>query len=461
MHRAFAADPFNIRVKNSLEVLDVLNSMQTLDSGRFAIKYNSEYDKLLARYATRHVAGVLPKLCRRFGYAPPGKTLIEVFNRSGGLDGHQWFSARMVGLPYIGTIAASTGYMVAMASPNEPEGGPHVDWAEVLTHELVHVVTLQQTRFNCPHWYTEGLAVWCQCSRRPDAWNELLRDRLKSGKLFTLDTLNFGFARPQSGGDWHLAYCQSELFVEYMLVVQPSRLPNKAGGTPALPNKAGGTPALQNKAGETPALQANADKMPTLEAVQGEETLRQMLAAYTDGLDTPEAIHRVFGVSQAKFERGYMVFLKREMKKGLESPIAKLRKAAEAHPTDAAAAAALAEADHDDLAIRKKLVQMAVDAKDYAAAERWAIEGIDIDVMDATLHRVVAEAAAKRHNYTKAVEEYETAVELKPDDSKLQLALAKTFIAAKEPANARKVLQRLLKRTPDNPGVKKLLESIN
>ena len=72
---------------------------------------------------------------------------------------------------------------------------------------------------------------------------------------------------------------------------------------------------------------------------------------------------------------------------------------------------------------------MAIDAKDYAAAERWATEGIEIDVMDADLHRVVAESAAKRHNYTEAVEEYETAVELKPDDSKPQFALAETLIA--------------------------------
>ncbi len=375
LHRAFTADPFNVRVKNSLEVLDVLNSMQTLDSGRFAIKYNGEYDKLLARYAARHVARVLPKLCRRFGYAPPGKTLIEVFNRSGGLDGHQWFSARMIGLPYIGTVAASTGYMVAMASPNDPEAGHRMNWAEVLTHELVHVVTLQQTRFNCPHWYTEGLAVWCECIRRPDAWNELLRDRVANGKLFNLDTLNFGFSRPQSGGDWQLAYCQSELFVEYMLVVQPSRLPKEAG--------------------ETPAPQAKASDTPTLEPVQGEETLRQMLAAYTDGLSTPEAIRRVFGVSQAAFERGYMMFLKREMARGLKSPVAQLRKAAKDRPTDVAVAIALAKADREDLAIRKRLVQMAVDAKDYAAAEKWATEGIEIDVMDADLHRVVAESAAE------------------------------------------------------------------
>ena len=440
LHRAFTADPFNVRVKNTLEVLDVLNSMQTVDSDRFAIKYSGEYDKLLARYAVRHVARVLPKLCRRFGYAPPGKTLIEVFNRSGGLDGHQWFSARMVGLPYIGTVAASTGYMVAMASPNDPEAGHRMNWAEVMTHELVHVVTLQQTRFNCPHWYTEGLAVWCECIQRPDAWNELLRDRVASGKLFNLDTLNFGFSRPQSGGDWQLAYCQSELFVEYMLAMRPSR--------------------LQKEAGETPAPQAKASETRTLEPVQGEETLRQMLAAYTEGLSTPEAIRRVFGVSQAAFERGYMAFLKREMAKGLKSPVEQLRKAAKDRPTDVAAAVALAAADREDLAIRKRLVQMAADAKDYAAAEKWATEGIEIDVMDADLHRVVAESAAKRHNYAEAIAEYETAVELRPDDSKVQLALAKTLIEAEQAAKAREVLEKLLKREPGYPGAKKLLESI-
>jgi len=426
LRRAFEADPFNVRVKNSLEVLDVLSSMRTLDSERFAIKYSGEYDKLLARYAARHVEQVLPQLCRRFGYAPPGKTLIEIFNRSGGLDGHQLFSARMVGLPYIGTVAASTGYIVAMASPYDPEARRQMNWARVLTHELVHVVTLQQTRFNCPHWYTEGLAVWCEGGRRPDTWNKLLRDRVAGGKLFNLDTLNFGFARPQSGGDWQLAYCQSELYVEYMLSI------SRSDGT----------------------------QPPQAAPQKSKEPLRQMLAAYTDGLSTPDAIRRVFGVSQAEFERGYLAFLKREMAAGLKSPVEQLRKAVKDRPADVAAAAALANADNEDLAIRKKLVQMALDAKDYAAAEKWATEGIEIDVMDANLHRVVAESAARRHNYTKAVEEYETAVELKPDDLKAQLALADVLVQAKQPAKAREVIEKLLKREPDYPGAKKLLESI-
>ena len=80
--------------------------------------------------------------------------------------------------------------------------------------------------------------------------------------------------------------------------------------------------------------------------------------------------------------------------------------------------------------------------------------------MDADLHRVVAESAAKRHNYSEAVEEYETAVELKPDDLPSQLALADALVQNKQPAKARDVLKKLLKRSPDYPGADKLLKSI-
>jgi predicted Zn-dependent protease len=83
-----------------------------------------------------------------------------------------------------------------------------------------------------------------------------------------------------------------------------------------------------------------------------------------------------------------------------------------------------------------------------------------IDVTDADLHRVVAESAAKRHNNPEAVEEYETAIELKPDDLALQYGLAEALAESKQPDKAREVLKGLLKRWPDYPGARKLLESI-
>lgn len=429
LRQAFKADPFNVRIKNSLEVLDVLASMQTIEGDRFVVRYNGQYDKLLARYAARHVERILPVLCQRFGYNPPRKTLIEVFNRSDGLGGHELFSARMVGLPYVGTIAASTGRIVAMASPNDPDARKHVNWAGVLTHELVHVVTLQQTDFNCPHWFTEGLAVWSEGHGQPDNWQQLLRDRVAKKDLFNLDTLNFGFARPKSGDDWQMAYFQSLLYVEYMFEVDPKCKKDDSQTDRQSPQRR-------------------------------EQVMRDMLAAYTEGLSTPQAIQRVFGMPQTDFERGYTAFLTRRAQKPADQTVANLREAAKKRPDDVPAATALAKADPDDASVRKRLAQLALKANDYQTAEEWANEAINIDVADADLHRLVAEAAAKRHNYQIAIEELETAVDLKADDRQLRYPLAEAFLANRQTDKARNVLEQLLKRWPDDARAKLMLDTI-
>ena len=122
--------------------------------------------------------------------------------------------------------------------------------------------------------------------------------------------------------------------------------------------------------------------------------------------------------------------------------------------------ARLAEADVDDMTVRKKLAQMALARKDYAAADSWASQAMEIDVMDADVHRVLAEALVGCHNYALAVEEFEVAVELNPDAPQQRFALADAFIQAKQPAKARQVLEALLERVPDYPGAELLLESL-
>ena len=270
LDEAFEADPFNVRVKNSLEVLDLLDRMATLETEHFLIRYDGKRDELLARYAARHLEAIYPDMCRKFGYQPPEKPLIEIFNSDGAHDGQQWFSARLSGLPYLGLVAACTGRLVAMASPNDSRSARHFGWARVLRHELAHVVTLQQTDFNIPHWFTEGVAVFYEDCPRPQHWNELLMDRVPEGRLFNLKTLNFGFTRPKNGSDWQLAYCQAELYVEYMLARFGSGRP------------------------------------------------RKLLAAYGRGQSTDEAVPEIFGLSIEQFEQGYVDYLN-ELVAGMSS----------------------------------------------------------------------------------------------------------------------------------------------
>ena len=125
----------------------------------FIVKYDGDKDEILAEHVADYLERTAyPELVEALGYEPPDKSLFEIFNRAKNTSGHAWFSARMVGLPYLGTVAACAGKDGrAGTSPNDTRKG--YNWARLLRHEFVHVINLQQTDFNIPHWFTEGLAV--------------------------------------------------------------------------------------------------------------------------------------------------------------------------------------------------------------------------------------------------------------------------------------------------------------
>ncbi len=300
LDKAFEIDPFNVRVNNTLKVLEVLDGYETLETEHFRIRYDPGHDKILARYMGRWLEEVYPQLVEQMGCAPPEKSLFEVFSRAKNTDGHGWFSARMVGLPNIHPIGACAGKIVALQSPGE--GQHRFNWARVVKHEFVHVINLQQTDFNIPHWFTEALAVLNEGYPRPREWDELLVERSRQGKLFDLDSINLGFIRPHSSADWTLAYCQSELYAQYML----ERF--------------------------------------------GADAIAKILSAYAANLTTPEALQRAFEVNQADFERGYREYVE-AIVSGLpasnserELNLAELQRESAAHPKDAQRHAQLAQA---------------------------------------------------------------------------------------------------------------------
>ena len=136
----------------------------------------------------------------------------------------------------------------------------------MLTHEVTHVITLQQTEFNIPHWYTEALAVESEDYPRPQEWNKMLLERIPTRKLLNLDTINLGFIRPKEPEDRPMAYCQAQLYARYML----KRF--------------------------------------------GDDALIKMLMAYRRGLTTDRAVAECFHVEKADFEKGYLAYLDEVLK---------------------------------------------------------------------------------------------------------------------------------------------------
>lgn len=438
LKEAFDADPFNVRVSNSLEVLEVLDGYETIETDQFVLRFDPKKDKLLARCAAAYLEKAYPELCREFGYRPPRKPLVEIFREAKAAPGQQWFSARMIGLPYLGAVAASTGHIVAMASPND-EGRPSpFNWARVLRHELVHVVTLQQTGFNIPHWYTEALAVRAEDHPRPQKWNELLVRRVPEEKLFNLDSINFGFTRPKSSDDWQMAYCQSQLYVDYML--------------------------------------------------QGrdEAVIRKLLAAYAENRTTAEALPQVFGLSQEEFEKGYRDYLRKivagmpGLEPALRAGFAELVRAQKEKPDDPDRAAELAYAyflrgasdEARPMAQNAAKQQPKHPLASYVLARLLVREGkvrqateliegyLDRAQPDLKSLNLLAALKLKAEKYGEAAELYRKGAKLDPQNLQWRLGLARVHLAAKDDAGLLTVLPLLAKADPDDLTSRKKLAEL-
>lgn len=430
-------DPFNLRVRNTRRVLDLLGRYARLESEHFVIRYDGAKDSLLARWASRYLEErAYPQLVRDLGFRPEGKTLIEIFSGSSGTSGHGWFSARMVGLPFIGTVGACPGKMIAIASPNDMPSPFH--WARVLQHELVHVINLQQTHFGVPRWFTEGLAVYHEGGTRPYVWEGALRRRAAAGRLYTLETIQGGFTRPATGEDWALAYCQAALYADYMV------------------------------------------------EAHGKDAHARLLAAYAGGLDTPTALERAFRVKVPAFEAGYRKFVDRVAAGYGDGAVPKTADRAELealltrdprNPVVLEALAALrgaegdsakalellerlAEAKGDDPAVRTRLSRLAIERGDWDAAARWAEDALFVDVKSAAAHADLGRARLERRRPAEAIESFEAAIALAPSDLASRLGLARACLEAKQADRARRALEELLRLDPGYPGAKEMLEGL-
>lgn len=379
LEAAFERDPFHVRVANSLKVMEILDGYDTLESEHFIFRFAGPRDRILAEAAIKHLEEIYPVLCNQFHYQLPGKSLIEIFSKTRNTSGHGWFSARMTGMPYLGTVGACAGRMVAMASPNEQ---PY-HWGRVVQHEFIHLVNLRQTSFNLPHWFAEGIATHMEGFPRPPSWNKLLRKRFLEKEMFTLENINLGFMRPGAGDDWQMAYCQSELYVEYM------------------------------------------------QERFGDDAVAKLLAAYSDRLDTPEALPKAFSVDQKDFEAGFHTYIKKIVESIRDSAASE----ALLSPEDLQTALAAKPEDPDLLA---QLAWRKWEAKQYPAARGAAEKALAASPKQPLAHLTMARIALLTGDGAEARTHLEAGWDAEKPSGRILLALADLDVQAKDFPSAEK-----------------------
>jgi uncharacterized protein HemY len=389
LEAAFKGDRFNVRVANSIKVLRHLEKYETIKTKHYDFRFDPKQDKLLAEFMAEYLEEIHAQLAKDFGYEPQDRILVELFNN------HEMFSGRTVGLPDLHTIGACTGKVVTIASPKGKGILRPFNWGRVIRHELVHIFNLAQTDFLVPHWLTEGLAVRNEGGNRPPSWSAVLRDRFEKNELLNLDNIVLAFVRPRNQEEWSLAYCQSHLYVEYLI------------------------------------------------KTYGIESVGPMLNAFRDGLDTAAALSKVCKVDKDAFEKGYHGYVAEVVKSipsaGKRAPdkpmtLAELEKAHEMTP--------------DDLDIAARLADQYSRRRRAADARKLAEKVLDKKPGHPMASIVKARLLASAGDEDGSREVLEAAIKANPDDPRLILALGRVAIDGKDWTRAAELFEKGRKIAP-------------
>lgn len=215
LQKACGLDPFNVRARNSLALVEEIGTFEEVESEHFVVRYRPGVDGVLAGEMLPVLEAIHAEVCGpgMFDHEPATPTVIEV------MPDHASFAVRITGMTQLHTMAAATGPVIAMETPRSGPGsraGPY-DWARTVRHEYIHTVTLSRTRNRIPHWFTEAAAVWGEGLPRRADWWALLARAHREGTLFDMDTISLRFVRPIEQTDRSQAYAQGDWMYEYMV----------------------------------------------------------------------------------------------------------------------------------------------------------------------------------------------------------------------------------------------------
>lgn len=212
LREAVRLDPFNVRARNSLKLIEDLASFKRIESEHFIVRYQDGPDAVMAREMIAPLEEIHRVVSSAIEHSPKVRTTIDL------MPDHEWFAVRITGMPQIHTIAAATGPVIAMEAPNEgPNSKGPYDWVRVIRHEYTHTVTLSRTGNRIPHWFTEAAAVYVENAPRDyDTWQLLLR-AMETDTLFDLVKINVAFVRPEKPQDRAQAYAQGHWMYQFIV----------------------------------------------------------------------------------------------------------------------------------------------------------------------------------------------------------------------------------------------------
>jgi tetratricopeptide (TPR) repeat protein len=393
LETAFRVDRWDVQTYNLLELLDKLDSFDTVTEGDMVIRLAADESPVMRNYVPALARESLAQLSKTWEFTPKGPILVEMFPQ------HDDFAVRTLGLPgMLGALGACFGRVVTIDSPTARPPGTF-NWGETLWHEMAHVITLQLSGNRLPRWLSEGTSVFEERRARGEWGRDMdipFARAIDRGQVIKIRDLNSGFSSSQT---INFAYYQASLVVEH------------------------------------------------IHDTYGQRKLRALIAAYADGSDTETAIKNALGVDIDELQKGFDA--------SLDTRYAKLRRALKApdelkQELTADQLKTLASSHPDSFPVQMALGEaLAAGNPDAAIAafEKAAELVPNVPGEDSPLAAIAA-LALKKGDKARAVKALEQLVGYSHTDVQSARQLSSLVDPAKEPARMLSALKRVVSVDP-------------
>ena len=198
--------------RNTLKLMDSYKKFVTFQTDRTILKLDQKEAALLHPYFESEMLRAIATYEKKYKMKLSRPVQVEVY------PNHPDFEVRTLGMPGLGALGVTFGYVVAMDSPSGRKPGDF-HWASTMWHELSHVFTLTMTNSHVPRWFTEGLAVHEETAASPEWGDRLTPDILaaiQKKQLLPVTGLDRGFIHPVTPAQIAVSYFQAGRICDYI-----------------------------------------------------------------------------------------------------------------------------------------------------------------------------------------------------------------------------------------------------
>ncbi|MBZ5575955.1 MAG: tetratricopeptide repeat protein [Acidobacteriia bacterium] len=252
---------------NSLKLIDSYKNFVEYKTDNIILKVDKKEAGILRLYFEPEMEKVIATYNQKYKMKLDRPVQVEVY------PNHEDFAVRTLGVPGLGALGVTFGYVVAMDSPSgRPPGQFH--WASTLWHEMSHVYTLTATGHRVPRWFTEGMAVHEETAVNPE-WGDRLSPEIimaiHGKKLLPVADLDRGFIHPTEPAQVIVSYFQGGRICDYI---------NQKWGW---------------------------------------DTLLAMLHDFGNGEETPAVIRKELKIEPEEFDKQFLAFVEADTKKQVDN----------------------------------------------------------------------------------------------------------------------------------------------